>query len=63
MGESFVERDNWFFNFVIDNYFEIMRKKYFMDDFKIKIIIWERFERVVGVVFVREIWKEGDLLW
>ena len=63
LGESSVERDNWLSNFVIDNYLEIMRKKYSMDDFKIKTITWERFERAVGVVPAREIWKEGDSLW
>ncbi|PFX27712.1 putative gluconokinase [Stylophora pistillata] len=33
------------------------------DDFKIKTIAWERFERAVGIVLAREIWKEGGSLW
>ena len=63
LGESSVERDNWLSNFVIDNYLEIMRNKYSKDDFKIKTITWERFERAVGIVPAREIWKEEDSLW
>ena len=40
-----------------------MRNKYSMEDFKITTITWERFERAIGVVPAREIWKEGDSLW
>jgi len=63
LGASSVERDNWLSNFVIDHYLEIMRNTYSKDDFKIKIITWERFERAVGIVPAREIWEEGDSLW
>lgn len=63
LGASSVERDNWLSNFVIDHYLEIMRKTYSKDDFKIKTIAWERFQRAVGIVSAREIWEEGDSLW
>ena len=50
-------------NFVIDNYPEIMRNIYSKDDLKIKTITCERFERAIGIVATRKIWKEGDSLW
>ena len=63
LGASSVKRDNWLSNFVIDHYSEIMKNTYSKDDFKIKTITWERFERVVGIVPAREIWEEGNSLW
>ena len=50
-------------NFVIDNYPEIMRNIYSKDDLNIKTITCERFERAIGIVATRKIWKEGDSLW
>ena len=62
-SQNSIEKNNWLSNFVTDNYLEIMRNKYSMENFKIKTITWKRFEKAIDVVPTKQIWKEGDSLW
>ena len=63
LGESSVEEENWLNNFVIDEHLDLMATAHSKEDFRIKTILWERFERAVGIVPANEIWNEKDPLW
>ena len=62
LGGSSVERENWLSNFVIDQYLDLLKTEHSENNFRIKTIWWERFERAVGILPAKEIWKEEDPL-